>query len=358
MKATEFLKEYSEQTETILDDLFTQLGEDASPIDPFVVEANQRLRQFLRGGKKHRGALCVLAYEVFGKGRGQEILKASLAIEITHAAMLIHDDFMDQDELRRNQPTIHRQFEQYHIEKIRRSSATDSPHHFGISQAVNLGDVAIYLAQEVLSEVKFSEPTKATAMNILANTIRKTAYGQVIDILYENKEDITVDDVLRVHSYKTANYSATLSLQIGATLAGVNSVVVDDLQKYGYPAGLAFQIRDDEIGLFQDQGTIGKPSGSDVRQNKNTILKIKALEKASPEDRKFLLKAYGNKDLTTKELERVREITKETGAYDFSHELGRGQVEKAREYVPQITTNPTHQSLLRDIADFMIEREK
>jgi len=186
----------------------------------------------------------------------------------------------------------------------------------------------------------------------------EVGYGQALDVFYERRQDINEKDVLRVHQLKTGVYTGSGPLAIGAILAGVNKKYLSLLRKFGLPLGIAFQIRDDEIGLFLDEEKIGKPTGSDIREDKNTLLKIKALEKAKPSERKFLNSAYGNKNLTKKDILKVREITKRTGAYNYSHQMGLALVKKAKKHIPQITKNKKLAQTLSNFADFMIEREK
>ena len=163
--------------------------------------------------------------------------------------------------------------------------------------------------------------------------------------------------VLEVHHFKTANYTITGPLQYGALFAGAGEKEIEVIEKYGLPVGIAFQIRDDELGLFSSEQKLGKPIGSDIKENKNTILKIKALEQAGAKDRRFLKSAYGNRNLTRKEIQKVKEITIQTGALGYSQKMERELVEKGKKFVPAISANPRFQNLLYRMADYMIERE-
>lgn len=353
MRAKDYLKNYIKQSNPFLKTFFGELIATTKKISPVISEMMRRYQRFASGGKKHRGALIVLGYDCFGGQNRTEIVKTSLCIEITHAFLLMHDDVMDQDFLRRKQPTIHKQYEALAKEE----KLNKDPEFYGLCMAMDLGDIGMYLGQQILSQADFLDSFKIRALKRFNRTILETAYGQALDITYESYPKVTEEDVLRVHSLKTANYSATLSLQIGAILAGADDRAVDDLVKYGYPAGLAFQIRDDEIGLFGEEKTIGKPVGSDVKEGKITILRIKALEKANDQDRKFLNHAYGNRQIKPEEVARVREITLKTGAYDYSRQLGGHFVAQAKKQVSEITQDPKLRDTLYHLADFMVERK-
>jgi len=140
-------------------------------------------------------------------------------------------------------------------------------------------------------------------------------------------------------------------------LAGATDEEIKKIEPFGQPVGIAFQIRDDELGLFSNEKSLGKPIGSDVKENKNTLLHLKALKKAKGEDKEFLEYAYGNRDLTDEEVERVREITIRTGAFEYSQKTGWGLVEEGKKYIDKITKDPYHQKLLASFADFMMERK-
>ena len=169
-------------------------------------------------------------------------------------------------------------------------------------------------------------------------------------------KNITEADVLQVHLHKTSIYTMGGPLKIGALLGGLPEKRISAIEKYGKPVGIAFQVRDDELGLFSDEKTLGKPIGGDVKEGKNTILHIQALKLAKGEDKKFLDWAYGNRDISEKDVARVREITVKSGALGYSQKLARDLVEEGKRFISKITPDPDLRDTLRKMADFMIER--
>jgi len=351
MEAKAYLQDYLKKTQPILNSFFKNEEKKAAKISPITAEMIRIYRSFM-GGKNIRGSLTRLGYECFGGKDEKAILKASLLVEIAHAFALIHDDIMDQDSLRRGQPTIHVQYENLHQQRYREGES----HHYGSCMALNLGDVGFILSHLILTESDFSPEIKIKVLRCFDQVLLGTVFGQAIDISYEHQNRVTEEDVMRVHHYKTAKYTVTGPLQYGALFAGADEKEIEKIEKYGLPVGIAFQLRDDELGLFSDEKTLGKPIGGDVKENKNTILHLKTLKQAKGKDKDFIKRAYGNKDLTKRDLERVRKITQETGALKYSQKMARDLVEKGKKYVPQITSDPELQDTLYNLADFMVKR--
>jgi geranylgeranyl diphosphate synthase type I len=352
MEAKAYLKDYIQKTSSIVKCLFEKKGREFGKISPIGKEMMKTYFNFM-GGKNIRGALTKLGYEIFGGKNEKAILEASLMVEIAHAFLLIHDDIMDQDILRRGLPTIH-----IHYERICRQIYKKSdPEHFGLSMAIDLGDAGLALSYLLLGEADFSPEVKTRVLNRFSQQILTTAFGQALDVNYEQANKIKEADVMRIHRYKTANYTITGPLQYGALFAGAKENEVKKIEKYGLPIGIAFQLRDDELGLFSDEKKLGKPVGSDIREGKITLLHIKALEFAKGADKKFLQSAYGNKNLTLAQIKKVQEITMRTGALDYSQKLAKKLIEKGKKFVPEITTDPEFRDTLYKMADFMIERD-
>lgn len=352
MQAKPYLKDYIKKVKPILNSFFKAQEKEAAKISPVTAEMMRIYRSFM-GGKNIRGSLTKLGYECFGGKNEKAILKASLMVEVAHAFLLVHDDIMDQDNLRRGKPTIHIQYEKLHNQRYKKGESK----HYGTCLAIDLGDAGFVISNLILADSQFSSKRKEKVLRKFHQILLETAFGQAIDVSYENLGSVTEEDVMRVHHHKTANYTITGPLQYGALFAGADEKEIKKIERYGLPVGIAFQLRDDELGLFADEKTLGKPIGSDVRENKNTLLHLKTLESAKGENRKFIKYAYGNRNLTKREFNRVRKITQKTGALVYSQKMAKRLVEKGKKFIPQITQNPEFVDTLSNLADFMIERE-
>jgi geranylgeranyl diphosphate synthase type I len=256
----------------------------ALPVDLRDVAA--ALRDYLlRGGKRLRGALVLLGHEA-GGGKREAAIDASLGVELLHAYLLIHDDFMDQDDVRRGGPTLHRAL---------------GGDHLGTSLAVLCGDLCESWAGQLFSG----------ASPLVSRTVEQVILGQMADLCAPGGRELSPEEILEVQRAKTGTYTFELPLHLGATLAGAAPALLDALSAYARPLGVAFQIADDLLGTFGAPEQTGKPNASDLREGKRTLLVARALQSADPADAARLRAGLGNPDANVEEL---RGILRRCGA--------------------------------------------
>jgi len=310
----------------------------------------------LRPAKRLRASFVYYGYHLFRNGKEVDLIKASMAIELVHTALLIHDDIMDQDKTRRGQPTTHRYYQYLHQNNNFRFNSE----HYGNSMAINTGDAALCLGFEILGNCNFNPENKLKALNRLLRGIVNTAYGQSYDITLEAIGKADQKDIIDLHHAKTAIYTYENPLQIGALLANANSNDLEILSKYAIPGGIAFQLQDDILGLYGNPEKTGKPAHSDLRQGKMTLLIIKALENGSTLQVKKLRQIWGNRNLSKKDANMVRKIVKETGSLDHSKKLALKWAKKAQDVIPCMIKrkwNFPAINYLDGITKYIIERE-
>ena len=165
-------------------------------------------------------------------------------------------------------------------------------------------------------------------------------------------------DVLTIMKYKTARYSVSSPLQLGAILAGANQQLIRELGVFGESLGIAFQIQDDILGVFGEEKTLGKSNKSDIEEGKNTLLIVEALKKASPKQKKKLHKYYGCGTLSALGLEVIREIFTETKALEYAQKQAIKYTTQAKKVIPGITKDPFLSKLLAQMAEYLVERKK
>jgi geranylgeranyl diphosphate synthase, type I len=244
------------------------------------------LRDYLlRGGKRLRGALVLLGHEAAG-GRKEAALDASIGVELLHAYLLIHDDFMDQDDVRRGGPTLHRAL---------------GGDHLGSSLALLCGSLCEAWAYQLLG----------TAAPMAARTVEQVIAGQMADLRAPRGRELSGAEILEVQRAKTGTYTFELPLHLGAALAAAPQALLDVLSSYARPLGVAFQIADDLLGTFGAPEVTGKTNASDLREGKRTLLVARALERASPADAERLRTQLGKADADVDEL---RAILQRSGA--------------------------------------------
>lgn len=346
MDAKVYLKNYAIKADCFLKNFFNKKKTSANKIDKNLEEVLDVFEKYTFGGKKVRGALTVLGYQIGGGKRLKDILQASVAIEIFHNFLLIHDDIIDKDKIRRGKETVHTHFSKKHGDD------------YGNSKAIVVGDIGSFLAYELMVDANFAREKKVRAMQVLNDYLLKTGYGQLLDIDYDFKKDISWDDILKVRIYKTAYYTFAMPLSVGFSLARTDNKKLKAIKNYSIYVGTAFQLMDDILGMFGDEKTTGKSSESDIKEGKKTLLFAKALELVGKKDKAYLLKWYGNKNLGKKKILRIKSIVKNSGSLDFSLMHAKKLTEKGKNYIPKITKNKKYAEVLFTLADFIIERNK
>lgn len=354
MDAKTYLVNYAKKADKYLDRFFAEKKKEAVKISPICAQMIDVYRDHLRGGKKARGALMVLGYLLAGGKTDTKIYRASIFPEIIQSFLLIHDDVIDRDLTRRGKATPQAFYTSLHQ---KRKFPGDTS-HFGLSMAVVLGDLGIFLAQGALWESGFSKEKIFNVLELTNKVYQKVALGQALDVFGEASGKFSERYVLQIHRFKTAEYSVSAPLQFGAILAKPKKRLLKNLNNYGQSIGVAFQLHDDVLGLFGDEKVIGKPVGSDIKEGKVTLLVVKALEKANREDKAFLKKTYGREDISSREVRRIQGIVKKTDSLTYSLETAKKLVKKGKKYIPKITSDSELQNILIQFADFMIKREK
>jgi len=346
--ALEYLFSYQKEAKPILENSFQQKLQEAENISSLNKEVVERLAEFCQKGKMLRGALITLGYEAFGGEKREAVIPFSAAYEILGSAILIHDDIIDQSELRQGEITIHNYYAQ----------SKDS--HYGESMGITIGDLAHTFALEILSDPQNPIPPESRlgAINHVSRIIQQTTHGEILDINWNNFDLLQEEDILKIQKYKTAFYTFSGPLQLGAILAEAHPESLNVLEEYGIPIGLAFQIKDDILGIFGSVEKFGKPVDTDIREGKVTLLAFYAFQNATAAQKEFLKKFYGNREIGKSEVEQIREIFRQTGAFRKAEEKAKKFVEEGKMAIPKITPNTNIRNVLTNLADFVIERER
>jgi len=355
MEAKEKLAKLAPKINKEIQKIIDKEYKHASKISPITGNLLKNIKPITAGGKRLRGAFLYYSYLMFGGKNKKEILKTTPFIELTHTYLLVHDDIMDNDDLRRGQQTLHKIYRDEHINKYKKGDAA----HFGESIAICGGDILSHIALRVMVEADFPSEYKLRALQKFHNQILDTAYGQVLDVFSTVFDNVSENYALKVHLYKTAKYTYENPLFLGAILAGACDDDLMHLSQYAIPAGIAFQLQDDILGMFGDVEKIGKPADSDLKEGKQTPLLIYALKHATPKHKEFLLRALGNQKITKRTLETVKKIIINTGALDYTKNLAQKFVKEAKIVLQNnsVKWEKEGRKFLEDIADYMINRE-
>lgn len=300
-------KEIDHEIEVYLD----QVIKEAEKTDVFMTSIVKYFKKtILAGGKRIRPIMMYWGYVAAGGKNRAEIIKTSVSIELIHAFLLIHDDIVDRDDFRRGKKTLHAKYRDYHKKFL----LGDESDHFGMSIALISGDFVYSLGNQILFSSKFSSDIVLCALNKMQDIVGLTCVGEMQDIYMEYSKNVTNKDILTMYENKTARYTFDGPLKLGAILGGADDIFCEKMSAFAMPIGIAFQVRDDILGIFGDEKKTGKPVGSDISEGKKTLLVNYALKRSSTNQKKKLVSLLGKKDLTQNDIANFQDILIKTGA--------------------------------------------
>lgn len=348
------LQNYKKIVDRKLKEYFAEKVKKAQKIGLSTEQMVKNIRDLtLAGGKRLRAAFMYWGYLGTDGQKNENIIEASMSIELIHIFLLIHDDVIDRDNFRHGVPTIHKKYEKFAKSFYKQ---TDS-RHFGNSMAIIVGDLACAFGNEIIFNSKFEPERLLKALDKLQDIISSTGSGEVLDVILEAKGRATEKEVLEVHRNKTAKYTIEGPLHLGAMLAGDNENILKAYSDYAVPVGVAFQIQDDILGVFGNEKKLGKPVCSDLREGKQTLLVVKALEQGDERDRVRINELLGKKDASQKEIEEFRHIVKKTKSLEYSQTLAKKLAEKGKNTLINSDIANETKDFLRGIADYIVNRE-
>lgn len=289
------------------------------------------------GGKGLRPALCLWACEAVG-GRWHQALPAAAALELLHNFSLVHDDIQDGDTERRHRPTV------WSV--------------WGQPQAINAGDSLLILARLVmlrLEEGGVSPAKVVEACRVLDNACLTMTEGQCLDIGFESECQVSVETYLEMILKKTGALLAA-SLHLGA-LVGSDEDMAGRLARCGRLLGLAFQIRDDILGVWGSAQVTGKPVAADIRRRKKCLPVVYALATAQNGAREELLRFYAQGSLTDGDVIRVVDILETLGAREYCQGLAEERIVEALAELTEAAIAPAAYRDFQELAEFLLERD-
>lgn len=326
------------------------------------LDLGNELRDFLTpawdltaGGKRGRARLCAAGWHaVGGPDLAAPIVHAGSALELFQAAALVHDDVIDDAATRRGLPASHVQF----ANLLPRGPMAA---RFGVNAAILLGDLLLMLAQREIRRAADLVRDATEAIRIWELMTAEVAVGQYLDVwasmqsLEEPLED-ALARALTVIRHKSGRYSVEHPLVLGAALGGGSPEVLAALSEIGAPLGEAFQLRDDDLGVFGDPSVTGKPAGDDLREGKRTPIVLLGLALADPHDAAFLRTCLGDPVLGAAAVARIRSILIDSGARDRHEELIESRYRRASKAISAAPLSPEVQAELLGLADAMTRR--
>jgi len=282
------------------------------------------------GGKRLRPVLTLMANDMYG-GETRKALKAALAIEMFHNFTLVHDDIMDNADIRRGKPTVHIKWNQ--------------------TIAILSGDLMMIKATDLLCETETND--LRNLISVFNKTAAEVCEGQQWDMNFETQSNVTEQDYLKMITLKTAVLLGC-ALKVGALIGGANTDDANHLYEFGKNIGIAFQLQDDILDSFGEGDKVGKKIGGDIAANKKTILLIEALNSATGDDKDELYYWLGAK--SDEKIEAVLNLYNKYNVRQKAEQLKEQHLQLAFEHLNQLSLPTENTLLLKQTAIDLMER--
>ncbi|MBU0471580.1 MAG: polyprenyl synthetase family protein [Nanoarchaeota archaeon] len=308
----------------------------------------------LNGGKRLRPTIFIATYKGFGGKKN--VLKNSLSVEFFHNATLIEDDVMDEDDYRRNKPTIHKLLSneflgKYDERKYKGLLFNKESVRNSVSNSILLSNLLYCFGAECISGFDDSKIKKC--LEIYNKAFIKVNQGQLKDLEFE-RELVSEKEYIDMANNKTAHLIRA-SMEIGAVLADAEPKQIDAVINFAMNITLAFQIKDDLMDVDQNSKK-GHELASDIKQGKQTLLIIKALELADKKDRKKLLRVLGNSCASNKNITKAISVLEHTGAIDYCENFAKKKIVIGKQWLKKAALNKNEEEFLLKMADFVVDR--
>lgn len=285
------------------------------------------------GGKRIRPALVLMACNLFS-GDIQKAVKPAIGLEIFHNFTLLHDDIMDEADIRRGLPAVHKKWDE--------------------NTAILSGDAMLIKAYDYFFDVE--SPNYKDILKVFNKTALEVCEGQQYDMEFENRNDVTENEYLRMIELKTSVLLAG-ALKIGALIGNADEKDADLLYDYGRNIGLAFQLQDDLLDVYGDEKVFGKQIGGDIVANKKTFLLIKAREIAADDDLERLNNSINmNSSNRDEKISAVTAIYNKLKIQDITREKILGLTQKALDSLDQVNVENSKKIELKNLAGKLINR--
>ena len=308
----------------------------------FIKESLEELKRLSKGGKRVRGYLIKLGQMLFGKD-DDSYIDIAAAIEIFQTAILIHDDVIDEADKRRGLDTINAKY----------------AGHIGISKAICIGDLGFFISYNIINNANISDDLKIEIMKVYSKTLYNTVNGEIIDVelpLKSLEYHKKMDDKLIYDIYvnKTAWYTIIGPILIGASSANASSLDKEKLMKMGENLGIAFQIKDDLLGLYSEDDSMGKTL-NDIKEGKQTIIYKYAIDHANKEEIEIINKYYGNSCVTKDQNKIITDLFIELGAKENAEKLELEYTKKGIDIINSMDVK--NKDLFMDFANYLLKRK-
>ena len=340
-----------------LDKFFSDKIDDVSKLGPWHNQYYSNVKEYImRGGKRLRPVLVVLGYKaVKGDTVPENLYRAAICVEILHNGSLLHDDLIDHDETRRGGKTFHATYRDLYFDRTKDDEASFD---HGMTMAILGGDSLINMGAGAITAANLEPDVAAYLHDLYEFSFQNLVDGVLLEMHMITDETATSETYLTMVRMKTA-VLFDRSLMMGAAIARASESQIKALEEFGINVGKAFQVQDDILGSFGDEDKLGKSVSGDIREGKKTLLVFEAYAKANDKQRKELDGLLGKQGITDNEIDRVRELFRETGALESAQKKmtqlltsGQKALDKA-----EPTLDSKYKEFLIGLSDFLVQRD-
>ena len=297
------------------------------------------MKDYILSGKMLRGILACLSSELFSAGaeestlRREKALRLAAALEFFQAGLLVHDDIMDKDEMRRGKPTMHKTFESIEAAHVRGAdpgSPDTSAADLGEAIGICAGDIYYFIAWQIITS--FNQEIG----KLFSRELVDVCLAQIKDVRLGSRKEIpALEETIEVYTYKTARYTICLPLCAGALVAE-RADAIPALEALGLNLGILFQLQDDYLGLFGDEEELGKPVGSDIREGKKTPFIILLTQALEDSEKPGFYAIFGKQDISRQDVDHVRSLVRAHGIDAQVRTLSEAYAQKAEQCLAEL----------------------
>lgn len=297
--------------------------------------------EYCLGGKRLRAFLVKTGYVLFGKESDDNILLPALSYEVFQTAILAHDDIIDKSEQRRFKPSMYVKF---------------GGDHEGISKAIFCADIGLVCALDMIEKSDFEPQIKNKAVVHQNKIFVSTMAGELFDFELSKQNSCSLQDIIDMYLMKTAPYTVSGPLVLGAIFAGQGEDIQSKLFEYGNLVGCAFQIKDDILGIFSSQQQTGKSDLSDMREGKKTVLSLHFVQNANDDDKAKFENIYGKAGANENDLEIIKELFVKSGSLEFANNMCRDYIDKANMILNEMNVDENQKQMLLQMNGYILIR--
>ena len=350
-----FYQEVKKTCDTHMEKYNQKIKEEKNTAE--IQTAIDQLVRMNEGGKFLRASLIALGYKSAGK-EDNDYLDLAIALEIFQTAILVHDDIIDNDLVRRGKPTIPAAYINKYQDKSNNQKFQNDLYKLADSMGICAGDLGFYIASGIIIDNYKNHPKFVDIISYYNQMVIKTCKGEMLDVMLPFEErylkaNNLEEKIMEVYKLKTAWYSVASPFSLGLILGGASSKTIEHVEEILLSTGVAFQIKDDILGMFGNEELTGKPNTSDAEEFKQTILYSYALKTEYKDE---LLKYYGKENISEEEARKIISIFIKSGAKDYAENTMNNLFKKSLEKLENLEIN--HKDILKGFIIYLSNRSK